>query len=189
MPQTTPFLSAHCSFLRQFLRNPRAVGAIAPATRLLAEKVGEATRQALGRHREESAGAELQVLELGAGTGALTRGISALRPVLIERDAHWAAMLRLRFPELEVRQECATHSLSQLRAPTGVVTSIPLLNNPQADAIRELLAARYAEGMLRFCVLYTYGWRDPLKDAGFSEARRFGIVPRSLPPACVWVYR
>lgn len=181
-------LPASRSFLNRFFREPRAVGAVAPATRVLAERVAAAAREAHARHRAMEPDRLLQVLELGAGTGALTHGISALRPILVERDPGWAALLRERFPGLEVRQECATESLARLSARTGVVTSIPLLNNPQSRQLKALLAARYAEGLLSFCVLYTYGWSDPLKGTGFREARRFSFVTRSLPPACVWVY-
>jgi phospholipid N-methyltransferase len=187
-PDTRP-LPASRSFLHRFFREPRAVGAVAPATRVLAERVAAAARQAHGRQCAEAPGAPLQVLELGAGTGALTQDIQSLRPILVERDPGWAALLRQRFPDLEVRQECATESLARLSCPTGVVTSIPLLNNPQSRQLKALLAARHAEGLLPFCVLYTYGWSNPLKDAGFREARRFSFVTRSLPPACVWVYR
>jgi phosphatidylethanolamine/phosphatidyl-N-methylethanolamine N-methyltransferase len=177
------------SFLRKFFRDPHGTGAIAPATRKLAASVGLAAREAYRRHlRAGSQGQRLRVVELGAGTGALTQCISPLNPVVVERDAAWAALLRDRFPELEVRQECATRTLRDVSGPIGVVTSIPMLNNPQSDELRALLMARYAEGLVKFCVLYTYGWTDPLRGAGFSDARRISFVPHSLPPAHVWVY-
>lgn len=177
------------SFLRNFIRNPRATGAVAPATRALAHSVAAAAHRAYARHRDADLHAPLRLLELGAGTGALTRAISGLGPTLVERDAGWAALLRKRYPALEVREACATEVLAELREPTGIVSSIPLLNNPQSGDLKRLLAERYAEGLLRFCVLYTYGWRDPLAGSGFREVRRASFVPRSLPPAHVWVYQ
>ena len=133
--------------------------------------------------------ARLQIVELGAGTGSVSRFISALDPVLVERNGELAALLRKRFPHLEIRTECATVALENLRKPVGVVSSIPMLNNPQADVIRTLLTRKYRDGLIRFCVLYTYGWTDPLAGVGFREARREYFVTRSFPPASVWVYR
>jgi phospholipid N-methyltransferase len=173
-------------FLRRFLRDPRGTGAVAPATRMLASSVAAAAFQAFHHHARD---ADLRLLELGAGTGALTHELAHLQPVLVEKDEAWAALLRLRFPTLEVRQECAVASLAALEEPAGVVTSIPLLNNPQSAALKEALQARYAEGLLKFCVLYTYGFGNPLAAAGFREGRRAAFVPRSLPPAHVWVYQ
>jgi phosphatidylethanolamine/phosphatidyl-N-methylethanolamine N-methyltransferase len=172
-------------FLRNFIRNPRATGAVAPATDALSRSVAKAVQEAYARHPCPGG---LPVLELGAGTGALTNRISRLQPVLVERDPGWAGLLRHRFPALEVREECASEALRQLQAPTGIVSSIPLLNNPQSGDLKQLLADRYAHGLIRFCVLYTYGWTNPLAGRGFRRARRASFVARSFPPAHVWLY-
>ena len=130
-----------------------------------------------------------RIVELGAGTGSVSQYISGMNPVLVERNGEWAALLRKRFPTLEIRAECATLALASLNKPVGVVSSIPLLNNPDADRIRTLLMRKYRDGLIRFCVLYTYGWSDPLSGVGFREGRREYFVALSLPPASVWVYR
>jgi phospholipid N-methyltransferase len=179
------------SFLHHFLRNPRSLGAVAPATPALARSVGAAAHAAWQRHSPtgvDSPARSLKMLELGAGTGALTQQIRLLNPVLIEQNEAWAALLRVRFAQLEVRQECATTTLHALDEPVGVVSSIPLWNNPQSRELRDLLLARYREGLVKFCVLYTYGWTDPLRGSEFRECKRVGFVPRSLPPAHVWLY-
>jgi phosphatidylethanolamine/phosphatidyl-N-methylethanolamine N-methyltransferase len=178
-------------FLLRFLRDPESTGAIAPATRALALKVALATHEAYSRH---VAGGkidepELALIELGAGTGALTRTIELLNPILVEQDEAWASLLKKNFPSLEVRVECATQTLRALVRPVGVVTSIPFFNNPQGRDIKRLLAKGYAGGLIKFCVLYTYGWSNPLAGVGFSEARRRCFVVRSFPPASVWVYQ
>lgn len=180
------------SFIRKFLRSPSSTGALAPATRSLARRVASAARHEYSSHVRgggNDASTRLTLIELGAGTGALTRSICLLNPVLIESDEVWAGLLRDKFPNLEVRTECATETLRSLTEPVGVVTSIPLLNNPQGSEIRRLLGRGYAQGLVKFCVLYTYGWRDPLAGAGFSAGRRDSFVARSFPPASVWVYR
>ena len=187
-------------FVRAFLCDPIHVGALAPASSSLGHRIGAATCRAMRdgfatvSTRNEafataSTRARPSILELGAGTGAVSRFISAMNPVLVERNDEWAALLRKRFPHLEIRVECATLALERLCRPVGVVSSIPMLNNPQADAIRALLTHKYRDGLIRFCVLYTYGWTDPLSGVGFRERRREYFVTRSFPPASVWVYR
>jgi len=83
--------------LRRWLRNPIAVAELAPTSRWVAEAV--------------SAKLELNrpgaVIELGAGTGSLTRGLLTAgcppeRLVAIELDAEFAALLRRRFPRVSV---------------------------------------------------------------------------------------
>jgi len=177
------------SFLRKFICDPHGTGAVAPATRSLARSVARTVCDAYQQHADGGPGEPLRVVELGAGTGALTQGISPLNPLVIERDEAWAALLRRRFPALEVRQQCALCALDAIREPTAVVSSIPLINNPQAADLREALEAKYAQGLVKFCVLYTYGWVNPLAGAAFRDARRASFVPRSLPPAHVWIYQ
>jgi len=186
-----PVVANVSSFLLRFLRDPESTGAIAPATRALALKVALATHEAYRRHVEsgEIGDSQLKLIELGAGTGALTRMIELLNPILVEHDEAWATLLKKNFPALEVRTECATQTLRVLVQPVGVVTSIPLFNNPQGRDIKRLLATSYARGLIKFCVLYTYGWSNPLAGVGFSEARRRHFVLRSFPPAWVWVYQ
>ncbi len=119
----------------------------------------------------------------------MSRYLRAMNPVLVERNREWATLLEKRFPDLEIRAECATLALANLNNPVGIVSSIPMLNNPQADAIRRLLMRKYRDGLIRFCVLYTYSWSNPLAGAGFREGRREYFVTRNFPPASVWVYR
>ena len=176
------------------------LGAVSPASRSLGAVVGAATREAARNGFDSqlprkngsvhpAAASTATIVELGAGTGSLSQYISGLNPILVERNGEWAALLRERFPQLEVRAECATQTLAAIDTPVGVVSSIPLINNPQADEIRQLLTRKYRNGLIRFCVLYTYGWRDPLAGVPFRQSRREHFVPRSLPPASVWVYR
>ena len=194
-------MPSRASFFRKFLRQPSQTGAVSPASLRLSHAITRATqatyRNQINGDIPKSEGPlgssgvaheHLKVMELGAGTGALSEGICRLNPILVERDQEWARLLVLRFPHLEVRAECATHTLSNLSHPVGIVTSIPLINNPQAKELKTLMAKRYAEGLIRFCVLYTYGWSNPLAELGFRKAKRESFVAMSLPPAFVWTY-
>ncbi|MBL0421791.1 hypothetical protein JI739_15690 [Ramlibacter sp. AW1] len=174
-------------FFRNFIHKPRAIGAVLPASPSLSRAVAAAAGAALDALAP--AQAPCGVLELGAGTGALTENIRHMQPVLIERDARFSDLLRSRFPELEIRNECAVQALDNLRQPVGIVSSIPLLNNPEAAELVQALERCYLAGLVRYLVLYTYGAFDPLRGTAVSRGRRAEVVWQSLPPASVWVYR
>ncbi|TFZ03294.1 class I SAM-dependent methyltransferase [Ramlibacter rhizophilus] len=172
-------------FFRGFVGNPRSVGAVLPASSSLSRAVAAATAACAGPTDPEPC----PLVELGAGTGALTESIRGMRPVLVERDEAFAAVLHKRFPELEIRIQCATDALRNLQEPVGVVSSIPLLNNPQSAELKRTLEQCFAEGRVRFLVLYSYGLADPCGETSLPRGRRAARVWRSMPPASVWVYQ
>src|SRR3954468_2931891 len=93
MPSAEP--AATALFLKRWLRGPLAMGAVVPSGRLLAEALA---LTALG----EMAGRDGHVIELGAGTGEVTKallaaGIPPARLALVERDPELAAFLRRHF--------------------------------------------------------------------------------------------
>ena len=194
-------ISDRLRFVGAFLRDPFHVGAVTPASSSLGVSIGAATRRAAcvefsaptpryGVSASTCArSTSPRIVELGAGTGSVSQYICTMNPVLVERNHEWANLLRKRFPHLEIRTECATRALATLNKPIGIVSSIPMFNNPQADVIKTLLKRKYADGLIRFCVLYTYGWTNPLVGVGFREQTREYFVTRSFPPASVWVYR
>ncbi len=84
-------------FLRGLIANPTGVGAIAPSSPALARAVAAQVDPA----REGA------VLELGPGTGSMTReliarGISPDRMVAIEWDANFAKAIAAEFPGVNV---------------------------------------------------------------------------------------
>ena len=103
------------------LRDPRRMGAIAPASRALARAIADEVQ------RDQPS----VLIEVGAGTGAITRELAASRItperfLVIERDADFARLLRLAFPSLEVFNHCASklHSLPiESQAPVTLVSS------------------------------------------------------------------
>ena len=90
-------------FVRRWLANPLRVGAIAPSSRSLGRLVA--------RHAVSSA--DDVVVELGAGTGTITRelinaGAREDNLVLVELDADLAAYLRRWFPRATIVQDDAS---------------------------------------------------------------------------------
>ncbi|HVA54730.1 MAG TPA: methyltransferase domain-containing protein [Gammaproteobacteria bacterium] len=175
-------LSSALALWRELLRHPSSVGAILPSSPWLAQAIAAAVplnNQAL-------------IIEIGAGTGAVTRallarGIAPSRLLVVERSAKLCKLLRHRFPYLSVVHGDAaelTRWVGPQDTVCAIVSSLPLRSLPDATVtaiaaqMHELLAT---DGML---VQFTYGWMDssPLQMLGF-ERYKASWEWRNIPPA------
>lgn len=175
-------------FLRQMVRQPHRVVALAPSSDDLAAAMTEGLSPATGR-----------VIELGAGTGKLTRAIlgRGVRPcdlTLYELNPDFALHLRRSFPDARVltvpAQEMALHEGPGVGA---VISGLPLLSMTET-AQRAILAGAFR--VLRpggVFVQFTYGPRVPLQRSVGEElslvAERGPKVWNNLPPARVYTFR
>ncbi len=182
-------MQAHFSLALAYLRDPRRVGAIAPASPFLARAMArEARRQA-----------PPVVVEVGGGTGAVTQALlagapSGVRLLVFERDPDFAARLRQRYPQAEVVNRCASE-VAQLdlgpRCPVTVVSSLPLLSMPRPeshrciDAILTLIQRQPQSRLLQYT--YAAPHRPPFRHVPPGwHWRRVTSVWANLPPATVW---
>lgn len=173
------------SFVERMARNPRAIGAISPASPALAEAMADQVDFALpGR-----------VLELGPGTGAITkalirRGMGPERVIAVEADATFARMLRSRFSGLEVVEGDATNAarIRELGPFSAIISSLPLLNFPPHERVGLVLALLELLPPGAPFVQYSYGVRPPLPRSGDLRVTLADKVWRNLPPARIWVY-
>ena len=171
-------------FVREMWNRPASVGAICPSSRWLADRV--ASRVPLD--------GDGLVLELGAGTGAMThallrRGIPATRLVVIERSALFVRHLRARFPAVAVVEGDAGELAALVPRGARVdatVSSLPLRSLDEQDS-----AAIVAEwrGLMEgggVVVQFTYDLlgRERTAVRGFRQ-RTSDIVWINLPPARV----
>ncbi|WP_372090530.1 class I SAM-dependent methyltransferase [Tistrella mobilis] len=182
-------------FLREFLRAPLRTGAQQPSSRALAAAMAA----------EIDPAADGPVVELGPGTGVVTRalldrGIPEDRLILIELNPSFADHVRRMFPQATVLNGSAfdmrrliTTEIGGGAEPqiAGVVSGLPLRGRP--DALRTRLLedalelARPAAG--RF-VQFTYWYDSPVPfDRTRVDGRRTRFVPFNLWPASVWTYR
>lgn len=185
---TLRFPSDMIAFLRVGLSHPRCVGAVAPSGRALARLITSELGDTSG-----------PVIELGAGTGVITRalierGIPEQQLVLVETQPHFVQMLQKRFPTAQV----LAMEAGQLRrfdpfegsAAGSVVSGLPLLSMPRR-AVMSIMRGAFrrlrADGIF---YQYTYGPRCPVPGAILERlglrARRIGWVPNNLPPASVY---
>jgi len=171
-------------FLREALRNPRRISALAPSSPALARAMAAGLGPRSG-----------PVVEFGPGTGRLTEAILAagVAPqdlTLFELSGDFVRHLHLRFPGVRVVHGPAQEAPGLLGPVAArVVSGLPLLSMPP-ELREDIVAAAFrvlAPGgeMMQF----TYGALDPLTG---GQMARLGLVmdrgPRiwaNLPPARV----
>jgi phospholipid N-methyltransferase len=135
------------------------------------------------------------VLELGAGTGAVTQalvdtaGVSHLE--IVEIQASLVRTLQRKYPTLRIWQEPA-HRVLHSYAPRGaaaIVSSLPFKSLPthvKEETVTSLL--RYlGNAPESILIKVTYGLGTPFRVPADFHWRRVRWVFTNLPPACVWV--
>lgn len=174
-------------FIGEMLRNPAHVGAVAPSSRALARSMTQDLDKLSG-----------QVIEIGPGTGAITReilraGVPPENLTLFEMNTQFCKALRREFPNITVHnqmaQEMAALNFDEVSA---VLSGLPLLNMPtdvQQDILSSVFATLRPGGAF---IQFTYGARPPI-DRPVRENltlrwTKYPKVWRNLPPATVYVF-
>jgi phospholipid N-methyltransferase len=183
--------SEYLKFLQAWIRRPRQTASIVPSSPHLG--------RLMARQIDPEGG---PVMELGGGTGALTREILAtgLPPdhlEVVEIDEALARNLRRSFGGVRIIEAPAQTVLAEaLGGPGGyqcVISGLPLLamSKPLQKAI---LAEAFK--LLRpggSFIQFTYSPRPPLADAVADAldlgVERIGTIVRNVPPATVFRYR
>jgi len=182
-------------FIKEMIRAPGVVGAIAPSGRSLSRLMV----------REAGVAEAERIVELGPGTGVVTREIlEARKPgsklMLLEHNSEFVAELSRRGWDARVRQGCAT-KLREHAASTGldsvdsVVSGLPWalfkdeFQREILDQVRGLLGKQG-----RFVTFAYYGphWTPAgqhfrrLLEERFPSVRSSRVVLRNFPPAFVY---
>jgi phosphatidylethanolamine/phosphatidyl-N-methylethanolamine N-methyltransferase len=176
-------------FFKGWLDKPRAVGSIVPTSSATAREMASLVDPQ----------SDLPVLELGPGTGVITKAIlerGVAPPALwaIEYSEDFVDHLRNEYPGVNVIQGDAfdiDETLGDKKDTVfdSIVSAVPLLNFPvpQRIAYVEDLLNRIPAG--RPIMQITYGPRSPVPPGkGNYTVERHGFVLRNVPPAHLWVY-
>jgi phosphatidylethanolamine/phosphatidyl-N-methylethanolamine N-methyltransferase len=177
-------LTLSTKFFLSYLKAPGLVGAIAPSSVFLAK--------ALCRHAH---GAQ-HLIELGAGTGAITQHLRDEFPaatlVAVERDAPMAAALQRRFVTCIVVADAIqarTDLFKGIPEQSVTVSSLPFRSLPEtvAEQVITLLRDFLLASPKRRLVQYTYGQRVPFNSPHRTLVwKRQKLILRNIPPAWVW---
>ena len=177
-------------FFKGWIDKPKAVGSIVPTSSVTAKRMASVIDMSSG----------LPVLEVGPGTGVITRAILArgVRPenlYAVEYSADFVCHLRRNYPGVNVIEGDAFNLDATLGAMRGqkfdsVVSGVPLLNFPVPRRVAYLtdLLNRIPEG--RPVIQLTYGPKSPVPPGlGDYSVEHFDFVIRNFPPTQLWVYR
>jgi phosphatidylethanolamine/phosphatidyl-N-methylethanolamine N-methyltransferase len=177
-------------FFKGMMQGPKTVGSIVPTSSVTARKMASIVNPHSG----------LPVLELGPGTGAITkailgRGILPENLVAIEYSTDFYNHLVRRYRGVHFINGDAfdlDRTLGVLRGQTfdSVVSGIPMLNFPmqaRVDLLERLLD-RVPSG--RPVVQISYGPVSPIiARPERYHIQHFDFIVRNIPPAQLWIYR
>jgi phospholipid N-methyltransferase len=177
-------------FFRNWLQDPFNVASIAPSGRLLAKLMATGL------------GAGSRVVELGGGTGTLTQGIldSGVSPLdlhVVEQNAAFVDILKIRFPGVHVVPADAASATQYLGEVLGsidyVISGLPLLwfdKDKKTRILSEAFSLLRPDGCFH---QFTYLGRPPVGGrilAGLRlKASLIGMSPINLPPAFVYRFQ
>jgi phosphatidylethanolamine/phosphatidyl-N-methylethanolamine N-methyltransferase len=186
-------IADNARFIKQWLENPRLIGAVSPS--------GPALAKAMASFVDLSR--EGPIVELGPGTGPVTkallaRGIAPERLVLVEYEQRFCTMLGERYPGVKIVQGDAYGLKKTLAGKiygqvATVVSSLPLLVRPERDRIELLHQAFELMGDEGLFIQFTYGLtKSPMPLHAVGEnfvAKGSAPIVMNIPPARVWRYR
>ncbi|KQZ82813.1 SAM-dependent methyltransferase [Mesorhizobium sp. Root157] len=177
-------------FFKGWMHKPKAVGAIVPTSSVTARRMASVIDIKSG----------MPVLELGPGTGVITKAILAhgVKPedlYSVEYSADFVHHLRSHFPGVNVIEGDAfdlDKTLGDKRHLKfdSVISGVPLLNFPVSQRVAYLsgLLDRLSPG--RPVVQLTYGPMSPIPAGrGDYTVEHFDFIIRNIPPTRLWIYR
>ena len=181
------------SFFWRYVRNPSSIGAVCPSSRFLARKMVNPLK--------ESITSDSVVVELGSGTGAVTKhiltelSIDPKKLYCVEFDSDSAKVLSEKFPSVNVANDTAENIVPILGGDIVnlkcIVSCLPLLSLPDNSvrAVLKKVEEVLPEGGL--FVQFTYNLCASPAEKYFRNLKRIktDFTLFNVPPARVDVFR
>jgi len=177
-------------FFKGWIDRPRTVGSIVPTSSVTARRMASIIDTKSG----------LPVLEVGPGTGVITkailrRGVKPSDLYVVEYSSDFVGHLRRNYPDINVIEGDGFRLDETLGDKHDmeydcVVSGVPLLNFPvqRRVAYLENLLKRIPHG--RPVVQLTYGPKSPIPPGlGDYTVEHFHFILRNIPPTQLWLYR
>jgi phosphatidylethanolamine/phosphatidyl-N-methylethanolamine N-methyltransferase len=185
-------MKEHLQFLQSFLKNPMQVGAIAPSGAELAKKMIEGIE----------ADKDNVVLEIGIGTGAITRYLQELIPnresyLGLEIEKCFVEKLHVEFPKLNIVCGDACHtrdilSQQEFGKVSYIISGMPFVVLPEkvSDGILREVDKLMDEGCMFRTFQYFHGYNLPPArkfrqrlDDQYGKAKVSSLILKNVPPA------
>jgi phosphatidylethanolamine/phosphatidyl-N-methylethanolamine N-methyltransferase len=177
-------------FIRGMMSTPKTVGAIMPTSNRMAARMASII----------DTGSGLPVLELGPGTGVITKAIleKGVKPedlVSIEYSSDFVRHLRGKYPGVNFINGDAFSLAETLKDFRGqkfdcVISGIPLLNFPMHQRVTLIEDLLKLLPVGRPVVQFSYGPVSPIVARPDSYTiKHFDFIMRNIPPAQIWHYK
>ena len=185
-------MNENIQFLQAFLKNPGTVGSITPSSPELARRMVAGLRP----------GADDVVLELGVGTGAITKFLQEIvsdeKSYLgIELDPDLVRSLKRNYPELKIVRGNALNA-SEIHRKSGlgkvgtIICCLPFVSIP--NEVGEKILLEIDKFMQLGCTFrtfqYAHGYyfpsaiklREYMRDR-YGKSKRSPLIVKNVPPA------
>lgn len=176
------------TFLQALFSNPRATGAVFPSSKYLAQKMASCIDRSKSGF----------VLELGPGTGAITKAIISIgvpdnKLIALELAPHFAFQLKEQFPNITVIKGDAMYMFELLKNQQPIYTiisSLPLrsLSKKDRDIIFSQIPKVLLPGGQFIQFSYSLKKESDFYPKNFKITNSF-LVLRNIPPARVSVFQ
>jgi phosphatidylethanolamine/phosphatidyl-N-methylethanolamine N-methyltransferase len=184
-------MNENIEFLQAFLKNPTKVGSITPSSPELAQEMLKGVKP----------DADNVVLELGVGTGAITKFLQELVPdersyLGIELDEALVRLVGKSYPDLNI--VCGNAAdMSEIYARSGlgkvsyIISCLPFVSLPAEvrDSVLDEVEKFMQKGCLFRTLQYAHGYYLPsaikfrkLMQDRFGKERRSPLVVKNVPP-------
>ncbi|MGC2236608.1 MAG: methyltransferase domain-containing protein [Pyrinomonadaceae bacterium] len=185
-------MNENIQFLQAFIKNPLKVGAITPSSPELASKMIEGIIPS----------ADNVVLELGVGTGAITKFLQEIVPdeksyLGIELDGNLVKSLRTKFPDMKIVRGNACdlekiHQKSGVGKVSSIICCLPFVSLP--NEVGEKILSEIDKFMQQGCMFrtfqYAHGYYMPsaikLREymrKRYGKSKRSKLIVKNVPPA------
>jgi phospholipid N-methyltransferase len=186
-------MNENIEFLQAFLKNPGKVGSIKPSSPELAQKMIEGLSPDSGN----------AVLELGVGTGAITKFLQEIVPdersyLGIELDRDLVRLLKRNFSDMTIVRGNAVdawsiHQRSGVGKIGSIICCLPFVSLPNevGERILQQVERFMREGNCTFRTFqYAHGYYFPsaikLREfmrSRFGKGKRSPLIVKNVPPA------
>src|SRR6218665_3797039 len=177
-------------FIKGMISTPKTVGAIMPTSARMAARMASII----------DSGSGLPVLELGPGTGVITKAIldKGVKPenlVSVEYSSEFVRHLRGKYPGVNFINGDAFSLAETLENYRGqkfdcVISGIPLLNFPMHQRVKLIEDLLKLIPVGRPIVQFSYGPVSPVVARPDSYTiKHFDFIMRNIPPAQIWHYK
>lgn len=173
------------TFIKNFFKNPKMMGAVAPSSKFLSKAMSDLTQGHI-------------IVEIGAGTGALTKSLVEKfgydNLYVVEIDETMIGVLSKKFPNAKIFKGSAA-DLEGILPPDiigkvdTVVSGIPFRNlkeNERRNIIDSCVKILTPDGTI---LQFTYGPLPPIPYRKWKmQGKRLKYILKNTPPAFIWQF-